>query len=131
MRKSTSSIGLIVIFVVIFIVALVAWANTPNSTAGVQRLDGTTAKLSANETMILTHKSGKSRKVYEITYDGVNTVYFRCKSTICSDFGPAKLCGVGCTVDTKKGLWDHFYTTQQADDSVTVKWPWGWKFREY
>lgn len=131
MRRTGGSIAAVALLVVGVVILVVGRVNTPNSTAGVRDLGNNVAVLPAGEVFVLTHKVGKERKVYKITYDGKDTVYFRCESTFCTDVGPVTLCGVGCTVDTYKGLWDKFQTTLQSDGTVMIKWPWGWKYRPY
>lgn len=109
-------------------VAVVIESGTPDSTAGVQVVGKNLARLPQNETFILTHMVGKSRSVWEITYDGKETVRFHCQSWLCSDLENATLCGVDCKVDIYGGWGDHFYVWKRTDGAVNVDWPWGWDF---
>jgi hypothetical protein len=130
-----STIRVLAVAVAIGLFLLLVWGietTTPNSTAGIVDLGNNVAKVPAGETFVLTHKSGKTRKTWEITYDDkAGVVYFHCVSSWCNDLTPARLCGVGCVVNTKTGLWDYFHTTLRDDGTVSVNWPWGWNYRPY
>jgi hypothetical protein len=102
-------------------------AITPRSTAGVSVVDNNTARLPESEIFVLTHQVGKTRYVWEITYNG-EAVKFNCHG--CPDLDTTTLCGVDCQVEIDSGLLTGNFTLwEHADGTVYIEWPAGWHYR--
>lgn len=133
MKKSTSWLitlaTLVGVISAAWVIGSIIDSARPNSTAGVQKVGSRSAVLPVGETLILTDKVGKGKQTWRISYDGQQTVHFRCSAS-CHDH-TVKLCGIGCEVDTASGLIDHLYTTQRDTRSVTVRWPSSWDYRPH
>lgn len=104
--------------------------SLPKSTQGVHLVGDNKVRLPAGEKFVLTRLFGKTQEEWEITYDGVDSVRFNCTS-MCNDLATTKLNGVNNIVDVGAGWGDHFYVWLRPDGAVSIKWPWGWDYREY
>lgn len=122
------------------VIGLAIWAdsNTANSTQGVTVIGDNMARLPQGEDFVLTYttycgKGCTNVHVWHITYDGENTVNFQEEGwwIFDGDHVVGKLCGIDCTADVGMDWPDKMHITLRADRTVSVKWPWGWNYREY